>query len=129
MVPAYKKFGGQVTLASGQIFFNDLLSACHVKIEHTIGIWKGRFPFLRNIRVCIAAKIDFSFLYKLVKASANIHNLLIQQHTILKSWLSLDDLIDVDWESDLDADLYLSPTITCSYSNIPYRSHGCPWMT
>ena len=25
MVPAYKKFGGQVTLAHGQIFFNDLL--------------------------------------------------------------------------------------------------------
>jgi hypothetical protein len=114
MVPAYKKFGGQVTLASGQIFFNDLLSACRVKIEHTIGIWKGRFPFLRNIRVRIAAKKDFSFLIKLVKASAIIHNLFVQQHTVPKSWLSLDDLIDADWEGDLDADLYLSPTVTMS---------------
>jgi hypothetical protein len=78
--------------------------ACHVKIEHTIGIWKGRFPFLRNIRVRIAAKKDFSFLIKLVKASAIIHNLFVQQHTVPKSWLSLDDLIDVDWEGDLDAE-------------------------
>ena len=101
-------------MASGQIFFNDLLLACRVKIEHTIGIWKGRFPFLRNIRVRIAAKKDFSFLIKLVKASAIIHNLFVQQHTIPKSWLSLDDLIDADWEGDLDADLYLSPTVTMS---------------
>jgi len=38
MVPAYKKFGGQVTLAHGQIFFNDLLSRPRSMIEHTIGI-------------------------------------------------------------------------------------------
>ncbi len=56
MVPAYKKFGGQVVLTFGQVFFNDLLSSCHAKIEHTIGIWKGRFPFLRNIRVWITSK-------------------------------------------------------------------------
>jgi hypothetical protein len=39
----HKNFGGQVALAFGQVFFNDLLSSCHVKVEHTIGIWKGRF--------------------------------------------------------------------------------------
>jgi hypothetical protein len=38
MVPAYKKFGGQVALALGQMFFNDLISSCHVKIEHTIDL-------------------------------------------------------------------------------------------
>ncbi len=35
LVPASKKFGGQVMLAFGQIFFNDLLSSCHAKIEKT----------------------------------------------------------------------------------------------
>jgi hypothetical protein len=37
-VPAYKKFSGQIVLAPGQIFFNDLLSAARCKVEHTIGI-------------------------------------------------------------------------------------------
>jgi len=50
MVPAYKKFGGQVTLAHGQIFFNDLLSRPRSMIEHTIGIWKGRFQLQRSRR-------------------------------------------------------------------------------
>jgi hypothetical protein len=117
MVPAYKKFGGQVVLAFGQVFFNDLLSSCHVKIEQTIGIWKGRFPFLRNIRVRIGSKKDMRFVIKLVKASAVLHNLFVEQHTVPKSWLSMDDLIDADWDDDLDEELYLSPTITVS---------GCP---
>ena len=108
MVPAYKKFGGQVMLAFGQIFFNDLLSSCHAKIENTIGIWKGRFPFLRNIRVKIASKKDMRFLIKLVKASAVLHNLFVDQHTLPKSWLSLDDLIKPDVEDDLDEEFYLS---------------------
>ncbi len=87
-LPAYKKFGEQVVLAFGQVFSNDLLSSCHVKIEHTIGIWKGRFPFLRNIRVCIASKKHMSFLIKLV-TSAVLHNLFVEQHTVPKSWLSM----------------------------------------
>jgi hypothetical protein len=55
MVMAYKKFGGQVSLASSQLFFNDLLSSCPVTIEHTIGIWKARFPFLRISGGCCNA--------------------------------------------------------------------------
>ncbi len=81
---AYKKFGGQVVLAFGQVFFNDLLSSCRVKIEHTIGNWKGRFPFLRNIQVCIGSKKDMRFAIKLVKASAVLHNLFVEQHTVPK---------------------------------------------
>jgi hypothetical protein len=77
MVPTYKKFGGQVVLAFGEIFFNDLLSSCHSKIEHTIEIWKGRFPLLRNIRVKITSKKDMRFLIKLVKASAVVHNFFV----------------------------------------------------
>ncbi len=32
MVPAFKRFGGKVALAFRQMFFDDLLSSCHVKI-------------------------------------------------------------------------------------------------
>ncbi len=57
-----------------------------------------------------------------MKASAIIHNLFVQQHTVPKSWLSLDDLIDADWEGDLDADLYLSTTVTmCNLSDAARR--------
>ncbi len=34
MVPAYKKFGGQVVLSVAQIFFNDLLSSPCSTIDH-----------------------------------------------------------------------------------------------
>jgi hypothetical protein len=90
----YKKYGGQVTLAAGQFFFHDLLSSCWSMIENIIGIWKGRFPFLRNIRVNISLKSDMQFLIKLVKVAAVLHNLLVDHHTIPKTCISLEDLID-----------------------------------
>ncbi len=42
------KYGGWVVLFSRLIFFNDLLSSLRTNIRHTLGIWKGRFPFLRS---------------------------------------------------------------------------------
>jgi len=111
MVPAYKKFGSQVTLAHGQIFFNDLLSRPRSMIEHTIGIWKGRFPFLRNIRVQLKSKAHMRFLIKLVKALAVLHNLFIGHHLVPKSWLSLDDLIVHDIEDELDETCFLSSNL------------------
>ncbi len=48
------------------------------------------------------------FLIKFVKASAVLHNLFEEQHTVPKSWLSVDDLLNPDWEDDLDEDLFLS---------------------
>ncbi len=104
-------------LTFGQIFFNDLLSSCRANIENTIGIWKGRFPFLRNIRVKIASKKDMTFLIKLVKASAVLHNLFVDQHTLPKSWLSLDDLINPDIEDDLDEEFYLSACLQATGSS------------
>jgi hypothetical protein len=111
MVHGYKKFGGQGVLAFGQIFFNDLLSSCHSKFEHTSGIWKGRFPFLTNIQVKIASKKDIMFLIKLVKASAVLHNLFVDRHTVPKSWLSLEDLINPDFKDEVDEELYLLQTL------------------
>ena len=102
------------TLAAGQIFFNDLLSLCQSMIENTIEIWKVGFPFLRNIWVKIASKSDMQFIIKLVKVSVVLHNLLVDHHTIPKSWLSLEDLTEPDLPGDLDELFYLSPTSTGS---------------
>jgi hypothetical protein len=108
LMPAYKKYGGKVQLTPGQKFFNDLVSAACCQVEHTIGIWKGRFPFLREIRLRIRGKRDMQMLIKLVKVSAVLHNLLVRQHTVPQTWFSKMDNVDVDVEEELDADNYLS---------------------
>ena len=107
-VPAYKKFSGQIVLAPGQIFFNDLLSAARCKVEHTIGIWKARFPFLRQLRNRIIGKKSMKEVINFVKASAVLHNLFVRKHAVPKSWLSMDDLVEPDFDDDLDENLYLS---------------------
>jgi hypothetical protein len=54
VVPAYKEIGGQVMLTAGQTFSNDLLSSARCQVETTIGIWKGRFPFLWQLSFWLA---------------------------------------------------------------------------
>jgi hypothetical protein len=54
------------------------------------------------------------FLIKLVKASAVLHNLFVDQHKVPKSWLSFDDILDPDFDNDLDKELYLSENLSCS---------------
>ena len=78
LMPAYKKYGGRVQLSPGQKFFNDLVSSARCQVEHTMGIWKGRFPFLHEIRLRIRGKCDMEMLIKLVKVSAILHNLLVR---------------------------------------------------
>jgi hypothetical protein len=59
-------------------------------------------------------KKDMMFLIKLVKALAVLHNLFVEQHSVPKSWLSVDYLINSDWDDDLDEDLFLSPSLPVS---------------
>jgi hypothetical protein len=130
MVPAYKRFGGQIVLAPGQIFFNNLLSAyllsayllsaAWCKVEHTIGIWKARFPFLRQLRNQIIGKKSMKEVINFVKASAVLHNLFVCKHAVPKSWLSMDDLVEPDFDDDLDENLYLSHRVE---EGVPMMQH------
>jgi hypothetical protein len=52
------------------------------------------------------------FLIKLVRASGVLHNLFVNHHKVPKSWLSLDDLLDPDFDDDLDEQLYLSQNLS-----------------
>ncbi len=108
LVLAYKKFGGQVVLFEGQVFFNDLLSSLCTNIGHTIGIWKDRVPFFISIRVNIASKKDMRHLIRLVKASAVLRNLFVGSHPVPESWLAMDDLISFDFDDELKSDEFLS---------------------
>ena len=111
MVPAYKKFGGQVALTAGQNFFNDLLSSPRSTAEHTIGILKARFPFLRQIRIRIRDKNSMLQLIRMVKVAAVLQNLFVQKHEVPKSWFSSDDLVESDLVPELDDEIYLSPSL------------------
>lgn len=46
------------TLPYKYSFFNTHLSKCHVISEHTIGLFKGRFPWLHSIRKMITYDTD-----------------------------------------------------------------------
>lgn len=81
-------------------------------MEYTIGMWKGRFLFLRSMCVNIASKKDMRHLTRLVKAAAVLHNLFVGTHPIPKSWLSWDDLISPDFDVELKSDEFFSLDLT-----------------
>jgi hypothetical protein len=57
MVPAYKKFGKQVTLASGQTFFDDFLSSSHSMIEKQLEFEKvDSIPQKCMGKICIKVR-------------------------------------------------------------------------
>jgi hypothetical protein len=41
-------------------------------------------------------------LIRFVKASAVLHNLFVRKHAVPKSWLSMEDLMEPDFDVDLD---------------------------
>lgn len=83
IVPAYKKFadGGE-----GKVEFNTLLGTVRVLSEHTIGIWKGRFPWLRSIPIKVSNKSSMLRLVRYVRATAILHNLLVR-HEPPREWI------------------------------------------
>ena len=94
MVSSYKRAAGTSTLPPGQKWFNDKLSTPRSKVENTIGIWKGRFPYLRNIRVKLRGVSSMRKIIRYVKASAILHNLLVKHH-ISEAWI-IHEADDID---------------------------------
>lgn len=76
MIPPFKSTPG-TSLPSNQIVFNTLLAKPRVKSEHCIGILKGRFPFLKGIRLLIGNKLHMKRLIKHVRGAVVLHNFLI----------------------------------------------------
>jgi hypothetical protein len=100
-IPAFKKPAG-LPIPLEHSRFNNLLSSPRVMSEHTIGMWKGRFPWLRSIRMKI--KDDNTSLLQIlqvIKATVILHNFLIEENDNFEdSWYDLDGVSDVD-----DADI------------------------
>ena len=77
--------------------FNSAMSKPCVISEHTIGILKGRFPWLRSI--CNVLTEDTKSLKRIMEyidVCVILHNLLVQQHDELpENWINNDDLSDI----------------------------------
>ena len=77
MVASFKKSAGEV-IPEEHERFNTLLAKVRIRSEHTIGILKGRFPWLRSIRMKITEKKrSLRKILRLVDATVILHNMLI----------------------------------------------------
>jgi len=66
--------------------------------EHCIGMLKGRFPWLRQIRLLITED-DKSLkeILELIDATITLHNILVSlAEEEVEEWIDLDDFSDMD---------------------------------
>ena len=79
---------------------NTLLVEPRVKSEHCIGLLKGRFPWLRSIRLKITEdKKSLKRILALLEATVILHNMLIDiKEREKQEWIDRDDFSDFDDE-------------------------------
>jgi hypothetical protein len=78
--------------------FNTHLGKLRVTSEHTIGMLKARFPFLRSIPMVITDHANsMRRILRVIDCCIILHNLLIdEQDNVPEEWNNDDDLIDDD---------------------------------
>jgi DDE superfamily endonuclease len=97
MVSAFKKPQGEKMPRECELF-NEKLAKLRIISEHCIGMLKGRFPWLRSIRLKINDnKKSLRRILHLLDATVVIHNLLIDLGEEERSeWIDYDDFSDLD---------------------------------
>eukprot|EP00980_Cylindrotheca_fusiformis_P027095 scaffold18779_cov93-Cylindrotheca_fusiformis.AAC.1 len=97
MVSAFKKPKGE-SIPTSHEKFNEKMAKLRIISEHCIGILKGRFPWLRSIRMKI--KEDKKYLRSILRmldATIVLHNILIEFGEEEKEdWIDDDDFSDID---------------------------------
>jgi hypothetical protein len=104
-VSAYKSQAG-FYMPQDEQKFNNVMKEPRVITEHTMGLWKGRFPWLRNIRMLITNdKETLARIIRYIDATIVLHNMLIDFGDDVDSenpWsCEEDDLSDIDDASRL----------------------------
>jgi len=100
MVALFKKQHGE-EMTEEHEKFNKLLSKVRMRLEHTIGILKGRFPWLRSIRMKVTEKkSSLRRILRLVEATIILHNMLLtcNENMEVKAWIDEDDISDCNAE-------------------------------
>ena len=97
MVAAFKKLPN-CNLERDQEQFNTKLSKLRIISEHCIGMLKGRFPWLRSIRLVVTEDvISLKRILQLIDATVILHNMLIEFGEEEKEdWIDYDDFSDLD---------------------------------
>jgi hypothetical protein len=108
LVPAFKTANG-VTMNRNEASFNKLLLSPRVKSEHCIGILKGRFAWLKDIRILIANADDAQKIVEFVGAAVILHNLLIGA-PIEDEWLEDEEFLELGNDDALNQELDANDT-------------------
>ena len=78
VVPQFKKNFNETDLDEEKAQFNTICALPRVIVEHCIGLWKNRFPFLRNIRMRITDDPKtMTRIQRYIRVTVILHNLLI----------------------------------------------------
>jgi hypothetical protein len=106
LVPSFKNPPNGV-MSENQEAFNDLLSKPRSHSEHCIGLLKGRFQQLKNIRIKIKNKRTMQQIIKVVRASVILHNLLIETNAEYdEAWIDRNDTDAMDDDMGLARNLW-----------------------
>jgi len=99
MVLSFRKGKGE-TLVEDHEKFNTRLAIVRIRSEHCIGILKGRFPWLRSIRMKVTDNPkSVKLILHLIDATVILHNMLIEFGEEEKEeWIDYEDFSDYDDE-------------------------------
>jgi len=102
IIPAFKK-PPTSSMPSDEARFNHKLSNIRVRVEHCIGILKGRFQSLKGLRTVIRSERDVKLLVYWIRACCVLHNLFVQD-PVEQDWLEIEENIDdgPEFEDGLD---------------------------
>lgn len=97
MVSAYRRYRGN-ELTIQQTYFNGLMSRLRIISEHTIGMLKGRFPWLKSIpNLLTEGEQTTDTIMKYMECCMVLHNLLATPlHEFPEEWLQ-----DMDQREDV----------------------------
>ncbi len=101
MVSTFKKPVGAPMQPDNEAF-NTKLAEPRVTSEHTIGILKGRFPFLRSIRMRLTGKRSFKKILCYISACVVLHNFLVGKREDDVGHAGEDDLSEIDADNELN---------------------------
>jgi hypothetical protein len=105
VVSAYKKPIGCQMERDNEVF-NSIIAKPRVSSEHTIGMLKCRFPFLRSIWLKLkAGKKHLKIIIGHIQVCIVLHNLLIGFDDVVTYNNDNDDLSDFDADNELNQPL------------------------
>lgn len=89
IIPAFKNYQTH-RLTPAEAKFNYKLSNIRVRIEHCIGILKGRFQSLKGLRTVIKSEKDVRRIVYWIRTCCVLHNLLLQD-PVEQEWLEVEE--------------------------------------